>query len=77
MDSNYHKLVLGDSAEQYKDEEKVEGEIESLLRVVAARGMTLASEHQTRVKECSDLELIGQWITRAVTAAKPEDIFND
>lgn len=71
-DKEYHHLVLGDAA----DEMRAEGEATALMRVVEARGMTLTEIQRDQVTKCDDLELLGQWLTRAATATKTEEIFN-
>ncbi len=58
-------------------EGRAEGKSEAVLEVFEARGLAVPNDVRTRVEECRDLELLEQWLKRAITAASPADIFTE
>jgi hypothetical protein len=51
------------------------GEAKALLMVLDARGFHLSEDIRTRVTECTDTGQLGDWIRRAATADKVQDVF--
>lgn len=41
------------------------------------RGLDVSDDVRRRVTDCTDPELLRHWLTRAVTAPKAEEIFED
>ena len=59
-----------------KAEGEAKGKAESLFLVLQARGFHLPDEFRARVQQCSDVELLDQWVRRAVTVERPDDLFD-
>jgi hypothetical protein len=55
---------------------EAKGRAESLLLLIAARGLACSEEQEKRIRGAVDLEALGRWLTRAVTAAAVEEIFD-
>jgi hypothetical protein len=52
-----------------KVEGVAEGKAESILAVLAARGIPVSDAHRERILGCTDVETLDAWIQRAVVAA--------
>jgi len=48
----------------------------SILRVLAVRGIEPTSEQADQILECTDVDQLNEWLDRAVTAEKADDIFH-
>ncbi|MEV0903003.1 hypothetical protein, partial [Actinoplanes sp. NPDC049802] len=57
-----------------KAEGKAEGEAAAVLTVLAARGLEVSDDERARITGCTDLEQLTEWIRRAVTAERVEDL---
>jgi hypothetical protein len=55
---------------------KAEGEIKSLLTVLAARGFTVPSELLDRITSCTEFDQLEAWIKRAATATTLDEVFS-
>ncbi|GAA4788321.1 MULTISPECIES: hypothetical protein [Streptomyces] len=64
-------------SEEIRDEGRVEGRAESLLTVLELRGVHLTPEARERIDACRDAETLRTWLTRAMTADSPEDVFTE
>jgi len=57
----------------------VQGELRraaaSVLTVLEARELSVTAEVRARIEGCQELELLQHWLTRAVTAASADDVF--
>jgi len=58
-----------------KKEGRREGEADSILIVLEARGLDVTDAERERITACSDLKQLKKWITRAATAEKTSDLF--
>jgi flagellar biosynthesis/type III secretory pathway protein FliH len=56
-------------------EGEARGEARSLLTVLDARGLVVSAEQKERITTCTDLELLGRWLRKAVTARSAEELF--
>jgi hypothetical protein len=45
------------------------------LVVLRARGLVVSPEVEERVKRCTDIALLDEWLRRAVTVTSAEQIF--
>ncbi|WP_329197953.1 hypothetical protein [Streptomyces sp. NBC_01435] len=76
VDTSFYKSFI---SEEIRDEGRAEGQAkgqaESLLLVLEARGITLADEAREKITSCHDLQLLRQWLNRAITAATIEEVF--
>ncbi|MCX4508306.1 hypothetical protein [Streptomyces anulatus] len=55
-------------AESFRDEGRVEGRGEDILRILAVRGVPVPDEARQRITACKDLAVLDVWFERAVTA---------
>jgi hypothetical protein len=55
-------------------EGKAEGEAEAVLAVLAARGIAVTPDQESRIKRCTDLDQLGSWLRRAVTAESADQV---
>ncbi|MBO3736292.1 hypothetical protein [Actinoplanes flavus] len=51
-----------------------EGEATAILTVLAARGLEISDEARTTITGCTDLDQLTEWIRRAATAERVEDL---
>lgn len=58
-------------------EGRVKGRVDSILRVLARRGLAVHDADRDRITSCADLETLGTWLDRSVDAAQAKDIFGD
>ena len=49
------------------------GEMRSLMRVLARRGLKLTPAQQAQVEACTDLETLERWLDQSVTAATADE----
>jgi hypothetical protein len=56
-------------------EGEARGEARSVLTVLDARGLLVSAEQKERITACTDLELLGRWLRKAVTARSAEELF--
>ncbi|WP_372449294.1 hypothetical protein [Streptomyces montanisoli] len=82
MDLSFYKSYL---SEEIRDEGREQGRTqgaaqrgaEDVLLVLQQRGLDVSDDVYTRVTDCSDPEILRQWLTRAVTAPTAEGIFDE
>lgn len=55
---------------------KAEGEAESVLKVLAVRGIEVPDDVRARIQACSDLRQLEEWLERAVGADCVADLFD-
>jgi hypothetical protein len=60
---------------RYFTEGKAKGEVKSLFRVLKARGIPVPEREREQIESCRDLDLLGAWIERAVTATSLDEVF--
>ncbi len=58
-----------------KAEGKAEGEAQAILAVLATRGIEVTPDQESRIKGCTDLDQLGNWLRRAVTAESADYVF--
>jgi len=56
-------------------EVRAQGRAASILDVLDARGLPLEPTLRQRITACTDLDVLAQWLRRAVTASSPEEVF--
>lgn len=56
-------------------EGEVKGEAKSVLKVLEARGLSVSDDVRERVLACTDPEQLDQWLVRAVTAERADQLF--
>ncbi|MER6462347.1 hypothetical protein AB0N99_40135 [Streptomyces sp. NPDC093272] len=56
-------------------EGEAKGRAEDILRILDLRGVAVAEADRERVLACEDLDTLGVWFDRAVTATGAEELF--
>lgn len=74
VDLSFYKSYI---SEEIRDEGRAQGRAEDVLLVLEQRGLDVSDDVRRRVTDCTDPELLRRWLTRAVTAPKAEEIFED
>ncbi|WP_017593150.1 hypothetical protein [Nocardiopsis potens] len=62
-------------ARRYHGRGKSEGEAEALPAVLEARGVGITERHREPVSSCTDAERLREWVVRAATATRAEQVF--
>ena len=52
------------------------GEAAAILRVLDRRGIAVDEDSRQRIESCRDLETLGTWLDRSLTATKASDLFD-
>ena len=60
-----------------RTEGQVESRAEDVVIVLEARGIGVSGKDRARITGCTDLQQLGRWLRRAVTADKASDLFVD
>jgi predicted transposase YdaD len=58
-------------------EGKAEGRAEYLLRILAARGMSVDDKTRHRIVSCTDMATLDQWFDRALNATQLSEVLGD
>ncbi|WP_063737003.1 hypothetical protein [Streptomyces sp. RTd22] len=56
---------------------RIESRAEDILRVLGQRDLDVTAETRERIEPCRDLDVLGVWLDRAVTASRTEELFVD
>ncbi|AQT73078.1 hypothetical protein [Streptomyces sp. fd1-xmd] len=80
MDLSFYTSPL---SEELRDEGRAEGRAEGearraaedVLAVLAERGVDVSEAVRERIRGCGDVETLGRWLRRAVTAPSADAIF--
>uniref|UniRef100_A0AAU3GV12 DUF4351 domain-containing protein n=1 Tax=Streptomyces sp. NBC_01401 TaxID=2903854 RepID=A0AAU3GV12_9ACTN len=59
-----------------KAEGRAEGRAEAVVTVLEQRGIAVGDTVRSRVLDCTDVETLDLWLSRALTATTAEDLFN-
>jgi hypothetical protein len=57
------------------EETRLKGRAEDILRVLDVRGIDVPEAARERITSCTDLDTLGTWLDRAVTAADTQELF--
>lgn len=75
------EIGLQKGLKQGRDEGRVEGRVaeraESILKLLAVRGIRVSSQARQRILACQDLATLDRWFTRAVQATTASEIFDE
>jgi hypothetical protein len=63
-------------ARRYYSQGEAKGEVKALLAFLGARGIDVPSEVRAEIEGCTDTTRIEEWIRRAATADKIEDVLD-
>ncbi|MFF1739511.1 hypothetical protein [Streptomyces mirabilis] len=58
-----------------RTEGRAEGRAEDILRIFDPRSIDIPEAARERITGCNDLELLGTWFDRALTATNAEELF--
>jgi predicted transposase/invertase (TIGR01784 family) len=64
-------------AEMHEERGRQQGITESLLRLLAARGIPVDAPSRQRIMSCTDIATLDQWFDRAVNATQLSEVFGD
>lgn len=71
--------IVGDARlagqEEGREEGRVAGKAEQLLRLMERRGFSLTEETRQRVTTCTDMPLLDLWFDRAIDATTLDEVF--
>ena len=62
---------------KYEAKGEAKGEANALLRMLRNRGITVSTTVHERITGCRDLDQLGTWIDRAMTADNIHDVLDD
>jgi len=65
-----------ETSQRLRAEGRAEGRAEDVLRILQRRGVELSESSRERIAGCTDLELLGAWLDRSLTAATEADLFD-
>ncbi|MFB7532237.1 hypothetical protein ACFC0C_29290 [Streptomyces sp. NPDC056178] len=54
---------------------RAEVRAEDILQILSKRGIAVSEQVRERVASCSDLDVLGEWLDRSLTAGVGEDLF--
>jgi hypothetical protein len=63
-----------DFARRYFNEGEARGKVTALLDILNARGVEIPDEVRADITGCTDVDRLGVWILRAITADKIQDL---
>ena len=66
-----------DFAKRHRAAGRAEGEARSVLKFLAARGISVSEEQKERILACVDLAVLDRWVEKAVTATTADELFTD
>jgi hypothetical protein len=58
-----------------RQEGRAQGEAAAVLRVLAKRGIAVDDKSRERIESCTDLDLLGTWLDRSLTAEQVDELF--
>ncbi len=56
---------------------RAKGQASAVLKVLAARQLSVAEEQKSRILACTDLARLDRWIERAITVTSVDDLFEE
>ncbi|MFI6320863.1 hypothetical protein ACIBG8_25220 [Nonomuraea sp. NPDC050556] len=68
-------LYQSDYAQKLRAEGRAEGEAEAILMVLDARRVLLSEGDRDRIRSCTDLAVLDEWVRRAIVVESADDLF--
>jgi predicted transposase YdaD len=68
---------LQQGLQQGREEGRAQERAESVLRILAARGVSVGHEARQRILACTDVALLAHWFERALSATTLSDVLDD
>ncbi|MFG2408860.1 hypothetical protein ACGFR8_31840 [Streptomyces brevispora] len=80
VDTSFYKSFMSEEIRdegraEGRDEGRVEGLAKSLPFVLEALGIAITHETREKIADCSDPQLLHEWLRRAVTTSSAEEVF--
>ncbi|GHC74965.1 hypothetical protein GCM10007079_09680 [Nocardiopsis terrae] len=74
--SDFARKYVGIGREEGREEGRVVEATRNVVSILQARGFSLPEATRERIESCTDLETLEKWVPLAVTADRPEDLFD-
>src|SRR5690606_5436939 len=71
-----HATLFEEKYLEGKAEGEARGEARGILRVLEVRGIAVSDEVRRRITDCTDLDVLGDWLDRSGTVERAEDLFD-
>ncbi|WP_239064214.1 MULTISPECIES: hypothetical protein [unclassified Streptomyces] len=71
-----HGTLFEEKYLEGKAEGEARGEVRGILRVLEVRGIAVSDEVRRRITDCTDLDVLGDWLDRSGTVERAEDLFD-
>ncbi|MEU0473354.1 hypothetical protein ACFW5S_21240 [Streptomyces olivaceus] len=69
------KTIVEESWLEGRAKGQAEGKAEDILRILEVRGVEIPDSVRERVTGCTDLDVLGTWFDRSLSAARAEELF--
>jgi hypothetical protein len=78
VDLSFFRSELSQSIrDEGRAEGRTEGRTEDILHLLDRRGIDVTDVERRRITDCADLELLGRWFDRAITATTTAEVLAD
>lgn len=82
VDLSFYKSYLveeirEEARAEARTEARVEGRAEDIMLVLEQRGLDVSDDVRSRIADCADPDVLRQWLARAVTVPRAEEIFGE
>ena len=71
----YVSSIRSQGREEGREEGRAQGEAAAVLRILAKRGIAVDDKSRERIGSCTDLDLLGTWLDRSLTAEQVDELF--
>ncbi|MET8822415.1 hypothetical protein [Streptomyces rochei] len=66
-----------ETAQSLRAEGRAEGRAEDILLLLERRGVVVSEGERARIVGCGDLDVLGVWFSRAITASSVAEVFGE
>ncbi|THV40682.1 hypothetical protein FAB82_15615 [Glycomyces buryatensis] len=73
--AKFQEELKAEGLAEGREEGREEGRAETLISLLALRGVALTSDQRQQVLECRDEQIFLEWLQRAMTATNAADVF--
>ena len=77
MDAQRAEELMRSYGEELIEQGRAQERAESVLQILAARGVRVDEEAQRRIRRCMDLALLKRWFDRALNATRLSDVLDE
>ncbi|MFJ8807491.1 hypothetical protein [Streptomyces sp. NPDC102490] len=67
--------IVEESWREGRAKGQAEGKAEDILHILEVRGVEIPDSVRERVAECTDLDVLGTWLDRSLSAVRAEELF--